>query len=98
MKKRAKPQKSDVVDAVMKLTGRTREEAEAAVRVAGRKCYLCGKPADLVGIFFPDNPQQYGAPAGKARLVIYGLCQTCQETPGTAEAVEDKALRALTRH
>lgn len=99
MKKRAKrPKPEDVVDALVKVTGRTREEAEAAVRVAGRKCYLCGKPADLVGLFFPDNPQLYGAPAGKVRILLYGLCQTCQETPGTAEAVEDKALRGLTRH
>lgn len=98
MKKRAKRQKADVVDAVAKLTGRTREEAEGLVRTAARTCYLCGGPTDLVGLFLPDDPQLYGAPAGKARLIIYGLCKTCQETPGAAEAVEDKALRGLTRH
>ncbi len=99
MKKRVKrPTPEDVIDAVMKITGRTRIEAEVAVRTAARTCYLCGGPTDLVGLFFPDNPQLYGAPAGKVRLIIYGLCQTCQETPGAAEAVEAKALRGLTRH
>lgn len=99
MKKRAKrPTPEDVIDAVAKLTGRTREDAEGLVRTAARSCYLCGGPTDLVGLFFPDDPQRYGAPAGKARLIIYGLCQTCRDAPGQMEAVEDKALRGLTRH
>lgn len=102
MKKQAKTQKPDVVDALTKLTGRTREESEAQVATASRECFLCGKkPADLVGLFLPYNVQQaqrYGAPAGKYRIVVYGLCETCQSGQGTVEAVEAKLLRSLTRH
>ena len=95
---RVKTDGPTVVDALVKVTGCTREEAEAFVRPAAAECTLCGRPPAYVGLFFPDDPQKYGAPAGKTRVVVYGLCETCNSRPGVADEAEAKILRDLTRH
>jgi hypothetical protein len=56
-------------------------------------CLLCGGSPDVVGVFVPDDPRAYGAPAGKRRIVRYYLCQRCSADPRTPENIE-KAIKA----
>ena len=51
-------------------------------------CLVCGAPADLVGIFTPEDPAKWGAPRGKSRFLRYCLCSKCQGQPGTPDRVE----------
>lgn len=40
-------------------------------------CILCGRPADRIGVFVPDDPAKSGLgspPEGKLRVARYGLC------------------------
>lgn len=41
------------------------------------RCILCGGAPYVVGVFAPDNPEEWGAPAGKARFLLYGVCRKC---------------------
>ena len=50
-------------------------------------CCLCNSPLgncplDCLGVFVPDNPERWGAPAGKRRLLFYGVCHRCSQRPG----------------
>jgi hypothetical protein len=38
------------------------------------RCVVCNRPASYRGIYQPENSQRYGAPPGKTRFCIYGLC------------------------
>jgi hypothetical protein len=55
---------------------------------AGDQCLLCGKHPAVIGIFVPDDPRLYGAPAGKSRYVRYCLCDKCKAQADTQEKVE----------
>lgn len=67
--------------------------AEIAIPRPGDFCLLCGEPPAVIGIFRPDDPEAFGAPAGKIRLFRYCLCSKCQKLPDTPERVE-KIIRA----
>ncbi len=54
----------------------------------GDQCLLCGNHPAVIGIFVPDDPRLYGAPAGKTRFVRYCLCEKCKSKPDTQEKVE----------
>lgn len=62
-------------------------EQLAAAAQSVTTCYLCDAPLgvcplDLLGVFVPTNPQAWGAPAGKQRLLFYGVCHQCRQHPG----------------
>jgi len=59
----------------------------------GDHCLICGGPPAIIGIFTPREPEKYGAPCGKARLVRYCLCDHCHGRPETPEKAE-KIIRA----
>lgn len=54
----------------------------------GDKCLLCGKRPAVIGIFVPEDPRLYGAPAGKSRYVRYCLCENCKAKADTQGEVE----------
>ena len=51
-------------------------------------CLLCSAPRHLVGVFMPTDPQAWGAPPNKDRLLLYALCERCVCIPGVSEQVE----------
>ena len=55
-------------------------------RVEG-PCILCGKPAVFPAAFIPKGGF-HGAPMGKTRIAVYGLCSSCRYKPDTLERVE----------
>lgn len=57
-----------------------------------RECVLCKNPAHLLGVYKPGDPKTVQAPAGKTRLIIYGLCEGCAQQPDSAVRVEEKIL------
>lgn len=66
-------------------------------------CCLCqdivdGNAGGRIGIFIPDNPQQFGAPEHKLRWILYGLCEVCLQLPHYMEHVEETMARDYTRH
>lgn len=67
---------------------------EITQRRPGDLCLVCGHPADLAGIFTPEDPAAWGASAGKSRFFRYCLCLKCQGRPNTPDRVE-KILRAM---
>lgn len=52
--------------------------------VATRACLLCRAPAEVLGVFVPGDPAEYG----HARAVAYGLCRACFEGPDPLELIE----------
>jgi len=61
----------------------------------GDHCLVCGAPPAVIGIFTPDNPELYGAPAGKTRLIRYCLCEKCRTQPDTPARAEKIMLAEL---
>lgn len=63
-------------------------------------CLLCGGAARVGGVFMPNEPfaKRIGQPAGKLRIVFYGLCAVCFDLPRgqLVERVEAKLLREMT--
>jgi len=59
----------------------------------GDHCLLCGGKPFCIGIFTPQDPQQWGAVGEKSRFVRYCLCEKCKEKSETPEKVE-KVIRA----
>ena len=62
------------------------------------RCLLCGQPADLCGLFEPDEAtsRRIGAPKGKRRCVVYNICSTCLfDRPDAPSAVEGVLIRNL---
>jgi hypothetical protein len=59
----------------------------------GDHCLICGATPAVIGIFKPDEPEAWGAPSGKTRLIRYCLCHRCNERPDKAERAE-KIIRA----
>jgi hypothetical protein len=58
-------------------------------------CLLCGRPPHVVGLFAPRDPQRFGAPPGKVRLIRYHLCRRCCRLPDRLKRVEAKILADL---
>ena len=65
------------------------------VAVATDRCLLCRAPSTVLGVFVPGTPQSWGAPAGKDRLVCYGLCSPCFAREDVLDVVEGMILEAL---
>jgi hypothetical protein len=53
-----------------------------------KPCLLCSSETRNRGVFFPDNSQKYGAPAGKHRVIIYALCDLHKADPETLNRIE----------
>jgi hypothetical protein len=64
------------------------------------ECLLCGRAARAGGVFMPNESfaKRIGQPAGKLRIVFYGLCAVCFDLPRVlmVERVEAKLLREMT--
>ncbi len=54
------------------------------------RCLLCKAPSALLGVFLPGDSQLWGAPAGRERMVGYGLCSPCHDRPDVVELVEQR--------
>jgi hypothetical protein len=61
---------------------------EITKRLPGDLCLVCAAPADLTGIFTPEDQAAWGAPIGKSRFFRYCLCSKCQGRPNTPDKVE----------
>jgi hypothetical protein len=61
----------------------------------GDFCLLCGAGPSVIGIFIPDNPQEYGAAKKKTRFIRYCLCSQCHSKQGASETVEKVILAEL---
>jgi hypothetical protein len=59
----------------------------------GDFCILCGGKPGVIGIFVPDDPEAWGAPGGKTRVIRYCLCERCARGENVQERVE-KIIRA----
>jgi hypothetical protein len=71
------------------MTGRNERTTRAAIAAAlAQGCVLCGERAAAVGAFLPDHPQEWGAPPGMSRQVLYGLCGGCADPPANVDAIE----------
>ena len=58
-------------------------------------CWICAGPAEVVGIFFPDDPDLWAGPPvapGKRRALAYGLCNQCMEIPEPERNARIEAL------
>ena len=51
-------------------------------------CLICNKKAWAVCHFTPNDPVQYGARSGQARILFYTLCKECAKDPKIHEKVE----------
>jgi hypothetical protein len=58
------------------------------IREAMRRCFLCNKPAQYEGLFFPRQPARYGG-----KCLHYALCVRCLHRP-TAAVEKELARRA----
>ena len=58
-------------------------------------CLLCGANPSVIGVFVPENPQEYGAAKGKNRFIRYCLCSQCYSKQGTPENVEKVIMAEL---
>ena len=61
----------------------------------GDRCLVCGAKPYVIGVFIPDNPVEWGATAGKTRLVRYCLCAKCQRKPDIQDRAEKIILSEL---
>jgi hypothetical protein len=75
--------------------GATMKSEDLVKPFVGDHCLLCGGKPFCIGIFKPDNPMQYGAPAGKSRFIRYCLCEKCQSKTDTPDRVEKVLLSEL---
>jgi hypothetical protein len=62
----------------------------ALVRMAQQPvpCLLCGRCPQVLGVFVPDAPPQWGVPPGWRGSCVYTLCQRCAALPDRADRVE----------
>ena len=62
-------------------------------------CILCGyKRPQFMSVFIPTNPQKFGAPQGKTRIIHYRICRKCvmsKPLNQLAADVENKLLAEL---
>lgn len=62
-------------------------------------CALCRTPdIKVTAIFQPTEAfsKRIGAPKGKLRMIVYGLCEKCVLLPGLADLVEGEILKKMT--
>jgi hypothetical protein len=68
---------------------------EHAPEVLAAGCIACGRPASHVGVFVPTKPEanrRMGAPAGKVRLSMHGVCDACAADPDGPRRIEEAIL------
>jgi hypothetical protein len=53
-----------------------------------KSCLICGGDPICEAVFFPKDPQAWGAPARKHRAFRYRLCEQCFVRPDKASVVE----------
>lgn len=58
-------------------------------------CLLCDGRSSVLAVFLPADPALWGAPAGRDRTVLYGLCPMCHARPDALEAAEERIFRAV---
>ena len=51
-------------------------------------CIVCGKKANMMGLFVPDRPMEWGAPEGKQRIFQYSICLKCKNHKYSMQKVE----------
>lgn len=53
-------------------------------------CIMCGKPAETVGLWLPDQMtrKMLNEPQGHARVVVYGMCLDCLATKPQDEVLK----------
>lgn len=51
-------------------------------------CLLCSGKPSFVGLFAPDNSQEWGAAQGQARFFRYCLCHGCRTKDKLRDKVE----------
>lgn len=58
------------------------------------KCLLCKRRPRCFGVFVPkeSTSRDLGAPAGKTRLVSYGVCLKCLKLPDVMKRIENRIL------
>lgn len=64
-------------------------------------CAVCGQPSTVQAAFIPDESKQlqYGAPSGKTRILVYGLCDRCAaKGPAIIPEIEQRALAECVGH
>lgn len=73
------------------------EQAKQTLLQQQVSCILCGnEKIEYKGILIPDDSALYGAPKGKTRLVVYGLCSQCgPPSDAVAARVEAKMPATL---
>jgi hypothetical protein len=84
----------------MSMSGAGRSQGVRVTRaeLATSTCILCGEPSLALGCFFPNEPQRFGAPEGKKRMILYGLCSDHYSPDGEyAERIENQILEDLAR-
>ena len=69
----------------------TYEDAKRMMRegiLVSETCILCHGPAMFTSLYVPspEASQQLGAPPGKWRMLLYGLCEECFQMLGTDSA------------
>lgn len=94
----APPTTPPVVGAPPSTDGRShRDLARIAKSLASGRlshCLLCGGPAVFRVVWTPTAScsKALGAPAGKDRVVAYGLCESCQGRPDATDRAEELIL------
>ena len=63
----------------------------------GWPCPFCHELTWCRAVFFPDDPEAWGAPKGKQRGIAYGYCPECAEKFGAKyeELIEDYIAHTL---
>lgn len=72
-----------------------RETVERDSCVA-KPCIVCHEGTHSRGVFVPRAPEDYGAPSGKDRMIIYPLCELESQTPDLLEKIEDQIAALVT--
>ena len=75
-----------------------RPSLEDAIQNPPGACSLCRrKYAPYVGIFVPrpEFGPMIGQPAGKQRIVVYSLCQSCMDLPDREKRLEESMVAAF---
>ncbi len=61
-------------------------------------CACCKTTAvDSIASFHPNNPQDFGVPEGKTRVILYAICHACRDKPDVLERMEEVMRTAILR-
>lgn len=96
IRRRRRPGKNQQLELLRSLQAQFPEVAyqlQPAIDAGGfKECFLCGKPVAWLGFFNPGKKREdhkaFGAPEGKFRNWLYGLCINCFNRPGVQAEIE----------